>query len=100
MRILLLLFLLVLAQDWPEFRGPTGQGLSDERGLPLIWGETKNVRWQAAIPGKGWSSRTIQGDLIWLTTATEDGQSLRAISVDRNTGAIRLNVEVFRLKSP
>jgi len=41
----------------------------------------------------------IQGDRIWLTTATEEGKSLRAISVDRNTGAILQNVEVFRLKS-
>ncbi len=89
----------MLAQDWPEFRGPTGQGHSDERGLPLMWSETRNVRWKVAIPGRGWSSPAIQGDRIWLTTATEEGKSLRAISVDRNTGAILLNVEVFRLKS-
>ena len=87
-------------QDWPEFRGPTGQGHSDERGLPLTWSETKNVRWKVAIPGKGWSSPAIQGDRIWLTTATEEGKSLRAIAVDRNSGAILQNVEVFRLKSP
>ncbi len=101
MRVLLFLFLSVpvLAQDWPEFRGPTGQGLSTERGLPVTWSETKNVRWKVAIPGKGWSSPAIQGDRIWLTTATEEGKSLRAISVDRNTGAILQNVEVFRLKN-
>jgi outer membrane protein assembly factor BamB len=101
MRILLLLLLstLRLAQDWPEFRGPTGQGHSDERGLPLTWSENKNVRWKVAIPGRGWSSPAIQGDRIWLTTATEEGKSLRAIAVDRNTGAILHNVEVFRLKS-
>jgi outer membrane protein assembly factor BamB len=99
MRVLLFLSILILAQDWPEFRGPTGQGHSDERGLPLTWSETKNVRWKTAIPGKGWSSPAIQGDLIWLTTATEEGKSLRAVAVDRNTGAIRQNVEVFRLKS-
>jgi outer membrane protein assembly factor BamB len=89
----------ILAGDWPQFRGPTGQGYSDEHGLPLTWSETKNVRWKVAIPGKGWSSPVIQSDRIWLTTATEEGKSLRAISVDRNTGAILLNVEVFRLKS-
>jgi outer membrane protein assembly factor BamB len=96
---ILLLSLLFLSQDWPEFRGPTGQGNSDERGLPLVWSETKNVRWKVAIPGRGWSSPAIHGDRIWLTTATEEGKSLRAISVDRNTGAILQNVEVFRLKS-
>jgi len=87
------------AQDWPEFRGPTGQGHSEVRGLPLTWSETKNVRWKVAIPGSGWSSPVIQGDRIWLTTATEEGKSLRAISVDRNSGAILKNVEVFRLKN-
>jgi outer membrane protein assembly factor BamB len=65
----------------------------------MVWSETKNVRWKVAIPGRGWSSPAIQGDRIWLTTATEEGKSLRAISVDRNTGAILQNVEVFRLKS-
>src|SRR5215510_10614284 len=97
--VLLLLALLLPASDWPQFRGPTGQGHSDERGLPLNWSETKNVKWKVAIPGKGWSSPVIPGDKIWLTTATEEGKSLGAISVDRNTGAILQNVEVFRLKS-
>jgi outer membrane protein assembly factor BamB len=98
-KTLIFLSILFLSQDWPEFRGRTGQGHSDERGLPLTWSETKNVRWKVAIPGRGWSSAAIQGDRIWLTTATEEGKSLRAISVDRNTGAILQNVEIFRLKS-
>jgi outer membrane protein assembly factor BamB len=88
-----------LIQDWPEFRGPTGQGHSAERGLPLTWSEDKNVKWKVAIPGRGWSSPAIQGDRIWLTTATEEGKSLRAVSIDRNTGAILQNIEVFLLKS-
>src|SRR5678815_516455 len=100
MKTLLLLFFLVLpVSDWPQFRGPTGQGTSDEHGLPLNWSETTNVRWKVAIPGKGWSSPVVQGDRIWLTTATEEGKSLRAISVDRNSGAILQNVEVFRIKN-
>lgn len=97
--LVLLLSLPIFTQDWPEFRGPTGQGHSDERGLPLTWSESKNVKWKAAIPGRGWSSPSIQGDHIWLTTATEEGKSLRAITVDLKTGAILQNVEVFRLKS-
>ena len=101
MRVFVILFLClpVLAEDWPEFRGPTGQGISSERGLPLSWSENKNVKWKSAIPGKGWSSPAILGERIWLTTATEEGKSLRAICVDRNTGAITQNVEVFRIKN-
>lgn len=100
MKFLYLLAALILAQDWPEFRGPTAQGLSDQSGFPLTWSETKNVRWKVPIPGKGWSSPTILGDRIWFTSATEEGKSLRAICVDRDSGAILINVEVFRLNSP
>src|SRR5215203_2398636 len=97
--LLLLLTVLLPPSDWPQFRGPTGQGMSDETGLPLNWSETTNVRWKIPIPGKGWSSPVVQGDHIWLTTATEEGRSLHAIAVDRNTGTILANVEIFRLKS-
>ncbi len=100
MKTLLFLSVLILAQDWPEFRGPTGQGYSEEHGLPLTWSETQNVRWKVAIPGKGWSSPAILGNRIWLTTATEEGKSLRAISVDRDTGALLQNIEIIRLNSP
>ena len=99
MMILLILLLFVVPNDWPQFRGPTGQGVSEERNLPLTWSENKNVRWKVPIPGRGWSSPVIQGDRIWLTTATDEGKSLRAIAIDRNTGAILQNVEVFHLKS-
>jgi outer membrane protein assembly factor BamB len=102
MRRLLLVWLCLpaAAQDWPQFRGPTGQGLSDERGLPLTWSESQHVVWKTAIPGRGWSSPTLQGDRIWLTTATEEGKSLRAIGVDRETGRIVRDVEVLRRKDP
>lgn len=101
MKLLLLLLILILPlSDWPQFRGPTGQGHSDEQGLPLNWSETTNVRWKVAIPGRGWSSPVVQGDRIWLTTATDEGKSLRALSIDRNSGTILQNIEVVRLKSP
>jgi len=101
MKVLLLLLVLNLpVSDWPQFRGPTGQGHSDEQGLPLNWSETTNVRWKVPIPGRGWSSPVVQGDRIWLTTATDEGKSLRALSIDRNSGAILQNVEVVHLKSP
>jgi outer membrane protein assembly factor BamB len=100
MRSLLLLFFAcaAFADDWPEFRGPTGQGHASERGLPLTWSETENVKWKVPIPGRGWSSPAIQGDRIWLTTATENGKSLRAIALDRETGRLVHDVEVFRLR--
>ena len=100
MKALIFFWFIFSAQNWPEFRGPTGQGHWGEQGLPLTWSETENIRWKTAIPGKGWSSPVIQGDRIWLTTATEDGKSLRAVSIDRESGDILRNLEVFRMESP
>ncbi len=84
----------VPAEDWPQFRGPTGQGHSTERGLPLDWSESRNVIWKTPVPGTGWSSPVVAGGRVWLTTAV--GDSLRALAFDRATGREAVNVEVFR----
>lgn len=91
---------LARAEDWPQFRGPGGDGISREKGLPLAWSERENVRWKVAVPGKGWSSPIIAGSEIWLTTATEGSRSLRAISLDTGSGALRKDIELFRLSAP
>ena len=90
----------VSAQDWPEFRGPDGQGHSTERGVPLDWGESRNVTWKTAVPGQGWSTPIVSGGRVWLTTAVGDrGVSLRALAYDIATGREVVNVEVFRTRS-
>jgi outer membrane protein assembly factor BamB len=91
---------LILAENWTEFRGPTGQGHSRETGLPLTWSETENVAWKVPIPGRGWSSPVLVDDQIWLTTALDDGRSLRALCLNRETGRMVHNLEVFRLTDP
>jgi len=96
-RRLFLLATPLLAEDWPQFRGPAGQGHSAEKGLPLNWSGTQNVRWKTPIPGSGWSSPSIAGNTIWLTTATGDGASLRLLSLDATTGKVGGNTEVFRV---
>lgn len=85
-------------EDWPQFRGPSGQGHSTERGLPHEWSDTKNVRWKSEIPGAGWSSPSIVNGRIWLTTATGNGSSLRLLSLDAASGRITLDTEVFRIQ--
>ena len=86
--------------SWPQFRGPTGDGHSDSNGLPIQWSETNNVKWKTAIPGEGWSSPVIEGDQVWMQTATDEGKSLRLVSVNKNTGALIHNIEVFRIDAP
>ena len=88
------------ADDWPEFRGPTGQGQSSERALPLEWSESRNVAWKTRVPGLGWSSPVVAGGRVWVTTAVKDrGGSLRALAFDVETGRELVNVEVFRTRS-
>ena len=59
------------AMEWPEWRGPGGQGHATASGLPTQWSESRNVTWKTPIPGRGWSSPVINGDQVWLTTAIE-----------------------------
>lgn len=88
------------AADWPQFRGPGGQGHSDAKNLPLTWSETENIAWKVPIAGLGWSSPSIQGEQIWLTTAIDDGKSLHAIALNRATGSMLHDIEVFTLENP
>ena len=92
-------------QDWPQFRGPTGQGQATATGVPLRWSETENVRWKVPVEGAGWSSPVVSGGRVWLTTSVEmpaepkqrAGLSLRALAFDAETGKRLVDVEVFRL---
>jgi outer membrane protein assembly factor BamB len=88
------------AADWPQFRGPGGQGHSDARNLALTWSETENIAWKVPIAGLGWSSPSIQGNQIWLTTAIDDGKSLRAVAFDRASGSTLHDIEIFTLEDP
>ncbi len=99
--VLVGLFLVPLARaDWPQFRGPDGQGHSSAKGLPLRWDEKTNVRWKTAVPGLGWSSPVIADGQVWLTTALDEGRSLQAVCVDAVSGKVLRSVEVFQVKEP
>ncbi|MFI5379342.1 MAG: PQQ-binding-like beta-propeller repeat protein [Tepidisphaerales bacterium] len=99
-------FILVLAtaavaeENWPQFRGASQEGISDATGLPTAWSESQGVKWKTAIPGVGWSSPVIWGRQVWLTTATPDGRSRRAIGIDKSTGKIIHDVAVFKPAVP
>jgi len=90
----------VTAADWPQFRGPDGQGHADSARLPIRFGEKRNVVWKMSIPGRGWSSPVILDEQIWMTTATDKGHSLRAVCVDLSNGRLLHDVEVFHPDRP
>ncbi len=83
------------AENWPRFRGPTGQGISAEEHVPLRWGPEENIAWKTAIPGEGWSSPIVHGDHVFVTATTDEGRRCHVICVDRRTGTIRWNTVVF-----
>jgi outer membrane protein assembly factor BamB len=89
----------LIAQDWPEFRGPDGQGHSTAKNLPIEWSSTKHVAWRTPLPGAGWSSPVLHAGHLYLTAAIPAGasgnQSLRALSLDAATGKIIWDQEVF-----
>ena len=94
--------------DWPQFRGPTGQGIAPPGHYPVEWSASKNVAWRKPIPGKGWSSPIVHGGFLYLTTAVavegsnRRDQSLRdlaeaVISIGlAKTGETIWDTEVFR----
>jgi outer membrane protein assembly factor BamB len=87
----------VRAEDWPQFRGPTGQGQSSERGLPFEWSESRNVVWKTPVSGSGWSSPVVAGGRIWLTAAVKErGGSLRVLAFDAESGREVVNTQVFK----
>jgi outer membrane protein assembly factor BamB len=90
---------LTLAADWPQFRGPNGNGVSPAADVPVRWSASEHVSWKRAIPGAGWSSPVLSRGKLYLTAAVADSTdavSLRAVCVDAGDGRIIWNVEVFQ----
>lgn len=112
------------ASDWPQWRGPEGQGHVLDSGYPSEWSESSHVLWKTSIPGRGWSSPVLMGDQVWVTTAIEKEASpedieerlkantgnqpltlleevrLHAVCLDRHSGKIVQDVEMLRQSKP
>lgn len=86
---------------WPEFRGPTGQGIvAESASLPLEWSEDKNIVWKTPIHGRAWSSPVSDGKRIWLSTATTNGMELSAVCVGFETGKVLHDLKLFHVEKP
>ena len=91
---------LLANQDWPQFRGPDGNGHSDSTHLPLEWGETNHVVWKTAVHGRAWCSPVVLSNQVWVTTATPDGKELFGVCLDRATGKIVHDLKLFDVATP
>ncbi len=91
------LSVLVCGQNWPQFRGPNGDGHSDSKSLPLKWDRNRGVTWKIILSGKAWSSPICIGEQIILSNAVEKEGNLllEVISVDFNSGQIQWREKLF-----
>lgn len=87
--------------SWPEFRGPSQNGVAPfDCAPPLTWSEGENLVWKTPIHGKAWSTPVVLGDQIWLTTATEDGKKQSVLCIDKATGKVLLDRLLFTNAEP
>jgi outer membrane protein assembly factor BamB len=86
---------LTSAQSWPSFRGGPANGVSLNSKLPKSWSESTGVAWKTAIHGRAWSSPVVDGNEVWLTTASEDGLKMYAICLALDSGKILHDHLVF-----
>ncbi|NCA10650.1 serine/threonine protein kinase [bacterium] len=116
---------LAQADDWPQWRGPGGQGYAETTlDLPLAWSETENVAWKTPLPGRGWSSPVLDDKHVWMTaavetTATEEEKverlattmnkqpvevagsvTMHALALDRDSGRLVHDVTLFTVRKP
>ena len=85
-----LLFLAVFAwaENWPQWRGPTLNGISGEKNLPEKWGVDQNITWKLEVPSRTGATPIIWGDTVFLNVAEADNDSLSVWAVDRNKGTV------------
>jgi outer membrane protein assembly factor BamB len=113
-----------LHSEWPQWRGPSGQGHASATHLPTKWDDNENVQWKVKTPGRGWSSPVIVGNQIWMTTAFEvpassadakrrlqantgdqpltllDEVELKAFCIDRDNGKMLHEISLITVREP
>jgi outer membrane protein assembly factor BamB len=82
------------AENWPQFRGPRGDGSSLEKGLPVRWSQTENIAWKTAIPGEGHSSPVVWEGTVLVTTALPQNGHRMLLRVDAQTGRVLWQVKI------
>jgi outer membrane protein assembly factor BamB len=76
----------VIAENWPQWRGPKLNGTSDERDLPVKWSMTENITWKVAMPDRSASAPIIWGEKVFLSVA--DDKNIYLWCIDRQQGNV------------
>lgn len=78
---------LVIAENWPAWRGLAGNGISRERRLPTTFSSSENVTWKAPLPAAGNSTPVVWDQFVFVTCPIDSGKIRSLICFDRQTGA-------------
>ncbi len=73
------------ANNWPAWRGPSGDGHAADKDAPLHWSRTDHVRWKAPLPSEGNSTPVVWGDRVFLTQSVDRKGTRRAVLCFRRT---------------
>src|SRR5438876_158840 len=71
--VVLLSAALAAQGDWPQWRGPSADGISQDKDIPVEWGTDRNIAWKAPLSGLGTSTPIVWGDRIFITSQLGDG---------------------------
>jgi hypothetical protein len=71
--LVLIVCALTLVDNWPQWRGPRGQGVSDEKNLPLEWSPTKNTKWKARPKHELVATNSL-GEPVYASPAVSGGR--------------------------
>jgi len=74
--------------NWPNWRGPNGDGVSSDKNLPLNWSDKENVRWRVDLPGPGNSSPIVWGDRVFVSQYVEKDNRRTLMCLDRASGKV------------
>ena len=89
MRLVVLFFFvagLIRAENWPGWRGPSGDGISAGKGIPTKWSSKENIAWRIAVRGEGHSSPIVWGDKVFLTSSLTEKNKRILLCIDRLSG--------------
>ena len=100
-------------ENWNQFRGPHGDGMTTAKGLPVTFGEgSPAIVWKTPVSGRAWSSPVVWGKQIWMTNAPEIQNTtpekpkldkpleLSAICIELDTGKIIHDLKLFEVDTP
>jgi len=78
----------ICADNWPEWRGPTRDGVTKEKNVPVKWSATENIKWKTPLPDRGNSTPIVWGNRIFVTQAVEKNGSRNLMCFDRKDGKL------------